>query len=120
MKTWKLVSGILNCVFFVFIAFQSCAATMIESISEEKGTSGGAGLIVAILLLVGGIVSIVTRKARTIPPNLVLMIVYILSGFIARSGASGIYKDLMVWSFWSFICAVPAIILIAQARKPKT
>ena len=29
MKTWKLVSGIISIVLFVFVTFQSCAAGIV-------------------------------------------------------------------------------------------
>ena len=62
MKTWKLVSGILSIILFVFVSFQSCAAGIGNALSENGESSGSAGIIVAIMLLTGGIVSIATRK----------------------------------------------------------
>ena len=62
MKTWKLVSGILSIVLFFMVAFQSCAAGLGNALAENGEVSGSAGIIVAIMLLVGGIVSIVTRN----------------------------------------------------------
>ena len=32
MKTWKLVSGILSMILFIVVAFQSCAAGMVNAI----------------------------------------------------------------------------------------
>ena len=64
MKTWKLVSGILSCILFVVVAFQSCAAGMVNAIEDNGEVSGSAGIIVAILMLTGGIVSIATRKSK--------------------------------------------------------
>ena len=63
MKTWKLVAGILSIVFFFVVMLQSCAAGVVNAIEDNGGTSGSAGLIVGILILVGGIVSIATRKS---------------------------------------------------------
>lgn len=34
MKVWKLVSGILSIVLFVFVTFQSCAAGVANTLSE--------------------------------------------------------------------------------------
>ena len=62
MKTWKLVSGILSIVLFFMVAFQSCAAGISNTLSESGEVSGSAGIIVAIMLLAGGIVSIATRN----------------------------------------------------------
>ena len=62
MKTWKLVSGIISIVLFAFVMFQSCAAGISNSLAENGESGGSAGLIVAIILLAGGIVSIATRN----------------------------------------------------------
>ena len=62
MKTWKLVSGILSIVLCLFVLLQSCAAGTVNALEESGEVSGSAGLIVSIMMLAGGIVSIVTRK----------------------------------------------------------
>ena len=62
MKTWKLVSGILSIILFVFVSFQSCAAGLSNTLQENGEIGGSAGILVAIMLLAGGIVSIATRK----------------------------------------------------------
>ena len=51
----------LNCT-FAFVMFQSCAAGISNSLAENGESGGSAGLIVAIILLAGGIVSIATRN----------------------------------------------------------
>ena len=51
MKTWKLVSGILSIIMFVFVTFQSCAAGISNSIEDNGEVGGSAGIIVAIMLL---------------------------------------------------------------------
>ena len=76
MKTWKLVSGILSIVLFIFVSFQSCAAGMSNALEDNGELSGTAGLLVAILLLTGGIVSIVTRKSNGKGGNIALIILY--------------------------------------------
>ena len=57
MKTWKLVSGIISIVLFVFVMFQSCAAGVANSLEANGESGGSAGLIVAIILLADGFVS---------------------------------------------------------------
>ena len=58
MKTWKLVSGILSIILFVVVTFQSCAAGISNTLQENGEVGGSAGVLVAIMLLAGGIVSI--------------------------------------------------------------
>lgn len=62
--TWKLVSGILSIVLFTFVAFQSCAVGLGNAITNSGESSGSGGIIVAIMMLSGGIVSVATRKSE--------------------------------------------------------
>ena len=58
MKTWKLVSGILCIVLFVVVMFQSCAVGFMNTVEGSEEFSGTAGMIVAFMMLSGGIVSV--------------------------------------------------------------
>ena len=58
MKVWKLVSGILSIILFVFVSFQSCAAGLSNALEANGEASGTAGIMVAVFMLAGGIVSI--------------------------------------------------------------
>ena len=62
MKTAKLVLGIISIVLSLFVMFQSCAAGIVNTMEENGEVGGSAGLIVAVMLLTGGIVSIATRN----------------------------------------------------------
>ncbi len=88
MKIWKLVSGILSIVLFVFVSFQSCAAGLANSLEENGEISGSAGLIVAVLMLVGGIVSIVTMKIWSgwCLINMILAVVALIAGGKNKAG----------------------------------
>jgi uncharacterized membrane protein HdeD (DUF308 family) len=83
MKTWKLVSGILSIILFILVAFQSCAAGMVNTLEDNGGSSGSVGLFVAILLLTGGIVSVATRKSIGKGGNIALVIIF---GLAALTG----------------------------------
>ncbi|MBR1910498.1 MAG: hypothetical protein IJ821_07930, partial [Lachnospiraceae bacterium] len=109
MKVWKLVAGILSIVFFVFVAFQSCAAGVANTLEENGEVSGSAGLIVAIFLLAGGIVSIASRKSTGKGGNIALIIMFGLAALIGFANY-GSYSDLAVWSGWCLINAVVAVI----------
>ena len=115
MKTWKLVSGILSIVLFVIVTFQSCAAGVSNALSENGEVSGSAGVIVAIMMLVGGIVSIATRKGGK-GGNIAIIILYgigALFGFVL----AGSYTDLYIWSVWCLVCAVLAIVAMIKNNK---
>lgn len=76
MKVWKLVSGILSIILFVFVSFQSCAAGVSNALEANGEASGSAGIIVAILMLAGGIVSIATRKSLGKGGNIALIVLF--------------------------------------------
>jgi uncharacterized membrane protein YoaK (UPF0700 family) len=126
MKTWKLVSGILSIIMFVFVTFQSCAAGISNSIEDNGEVGGSAGIIVAIMLLAGGIVSIVnvtvfalalaTRNSKGKGGNIAVIVLFGL-GAIMGFTMAGSYTDLIIWAAWCAICAVLA--LISMIKKPK-
>jgi Ca2+/Na+ antiporter len=115
MKTWKLVSGILSIVMFVFVTFQSCAAGVSNSLEANGEVSGSAGVIVAILLLSGGIVSIVSRRGSK-GGNIALIVLFGLGALFGFTMA-GSYKDLNIWAAWCLICVILAIISLVKGKK---
>lgn len=118
MKTWKLVSGILSIVLFALVAFQSCAAGMSNALEENGELSGSAGIIVAVLLLTGGIVSIATRKSTGKGGNIALIIIFGLAAVIGFA-LHGSYSDLTIWAGWCLINAVLAVVAMVKGGKNK-
>ncbi len=116
MKAWKLVSGVLSIVFFVIVSFQSCAAGMVNTLEDNGEVSGSAGILVAIMLLSGGIVSIATRNAKGNGGNLALVIMFGLAAMIGFANY-GNYADLAIWSGWCLINAVLAVIAMVTKKK---
>ncbi len=118
MKIWKLVSGILNIILFAFVTFQSCAAGLSNALSENGETSGTSGVIVAVMLLAGGIVSIATRKSTKKGGNIALIILYGIAALVGFTTA-GSYSDLQIWAGWCLICLILAIVAIILNGKKK-
>lgn len=118
MKTWKLVSGILSIIFSALVTVQACIVGLSNTLSKNGEVSGGAGIIVAIMLLSGGITSIVVRKG-SIGGNIALFILYGIGALFGFSLA-GNYIDLYLWSGWCLICAMLAIIsIVLQIHRYK-
>ncbi len=118
MKTWKLVSGILSIVLFVAVVLQSCAAGISNTL-EENGESGGSGgIIVAIMMLAGGIVSIATRKNSGKGGNIALIVLFGI-GTITGFALAGSFSDLNIWAGWCLINAVIAVIAMIKGSKSK-
>jgi len=116
MKIWKLVSGILSIVFFVIVVFQSCAAGLANTLSDNGEISGSAGILVSVFLMTGGIVSIVSRNSAGKGASIALIIIFGLAALIGFS-SYGSYSDLAVWSGWCLINAVVAVIALIIPKK---
>lgn len=116
MKVWKLVSGILSIVLFVFVSFQSCAAGLSNSLEANGEASGTAGIMVAVFMLAGGIVSIATRKAQGKGGNIALIILFGIAALVGFTNY-GSYSDLAIWSGWCLINAVLAVIAMITGKK---
>lgn len=116
MKVWKLVSGILSMIFFVLVSLQSCAVGVSNSLAENDEVSGSAGILVAILMLTGGIVSVCTKKSKKKGGNIALIILFGLAAIIGFT-SYGSYSDLVIWSSWCVINAVLAFVSILKNKK---
>ena len=116
MKVWKLVSGILSMILFILVAFQSCAAGLANALSDNGEVSGSAGIIVAILMLSGGIVSVATRKLEKKGGNIALIILFGLAALIGFTNY-GSYSDLAIWSGWCLINAILAVVALVTGKK---
>ena len=116
MKTWKLVSGILSIILSVFVTFQSGMAGLSNALADNNEVSGSAGLLVAILMLAGGIVSIAVRNKVGKGGNIALIVIFGLAAVMGLTNA-GSYSDLIIWSIWCLICAVLALVAILKNRK---
>lgn len=116
MKIWKLVSGILSMILFVLVSFQSCAAGVVNTLEDNGEVSGSAGLLVAIFMLAGGIVSVATRKSEKKGGNIALIILFGLAALIGFTNY-GNYSDLAIWSSWCLINAVLAFVAMITGKK---
>lgn len=116
MKTSKLVIGILSIVLSVFVLFQSCAAGVANSLSENGESSGSAGLLVAICMLVAGIVGIATRNGKS-GGAFTAGGFYVVAGLLGVSMSGTLYKDLLVWGIICFIFAAVFIIGTILSNK---
>lgn len=117
MKTWKLVSGILSIIMFVFVTFQSCAAGISNSIEDNGEVGGSAGIIVAIMLLAGGIVSIATRNSKA---KAEISAVIVLFGLGCNHGIHNGWKLHRPYNLGSLVCNLCSISTYFNDKKAKT
>ena len=78
---------------------------------------GRAGLLVAVCLLSGGIVSIVTRNKEKNGGNIACIILYLLGAFLGLPLAGGGYSDLRIWGAYSCICGIMHLISTMNQKK---
>ncbi|MDD6066321.1 MAG: hypothetical protein PUD04_07125 [Firmicutes bacterium] len=116
MKVWKLVSGILSMILFALVTFQSCAAGVANALEDNGEVSGSAGILVAVLMLAGGIVSVATRKSPKKGGNIALIVLFGLAALIGFTNY-GSYSDLAIWSGWCLINAVLAVVALIINKK---
>lgn len=116
MKIWKLVSGILSIIFFALVAMQSCAVGVANTLKDSGEVSGSAGILVAVLMLAGGIVSIATRGSEKRGSNIALLVLFGLAALLGFSNY-GNYSDLAIWSGWCLINAVLAVVALVFGSK---
>lgn len=115
LSTWKLVSGILSMVLFLVVAFQSCAAGAYNALADNGESSGSGGIVVAILMLSGGIVSVATRKSEGNGGNVALIVLFGLASLVGFALA-GSFTDLNVWAFWCLVNVILAIIAMVKNK----
>ena len=115
MKVWKLVSGILSIILFVVISLQSCAVGIGNTLEDNGEIGGSAGILVAILMLAGGIVSIATRKGGK-GGNIALIVLFGLAALVGFALA-GSYADLKIWPAWCTINAVLALVALVTGKN---
>ncbi len=118
MKTAKLVTGILCMVLTILVLFQSCAAGISNTLTENGEVSGSAGMLLAALMLAGGIVEVATRNALGKGGSIAAAILFFLAAILGFANA-GSYSDLNIWSAWCLILGVLNVVSIFTAKKDK-
>ena len=118
MKTAKLVTGILCMVLTVLVLFQSCAAGISNTLAENGEVSGSAGILLAILMLAGGIVEVATRNAAGKGGSIAASVLFLLAAILGFANA-GSYADLNIWSAWCLILGALNVVSIFATKKDK-
>ncbi|MDD2371541.1 MAG: zinc-ribbon domain-containing protein [Firmicutes bacterium] len=103
--TWakgKLAIGIISMFLFIIISFQSCAAGLSNTLSENGSSSGMSGFMMAVFMFVAGIVGILTRNSNHKGGTIATIILYWI-GALAAVGTGSTFGDLPIWGMISFI-----------------
>lgn len=122
MKVWKLVSGILSIIFSGWVMLGSGVAGFLNDLDGSKADSAtavAAGFFVSILMLAGGIVSIVVRNKIDERSNGALAVIFGIAALIGVTGGGESFA-LGFGIVWCLACAVNAVVCIFQNRKNKS
>lgn len=111
----RLIIGILSLCMSFIILLQSCSVGLLNSLSNSKEIDGFAGAFLAFMWFVGGIVAIVTRNSRSRTVTMLPVAFYWLGALLSTT--AGIYRDLKIWGFVSFVFGV--IFLLAGLKTKK-
>ncbi len=114
--TGRLVIGIISMVLFLIISLQSCAAGLSNALQSNGEISGSFGFLTAMVMLVGGIIGVVSRKSTKKAAPITACAFYWFGFFLSRIG-SGSYSDLRVWGIIAF--AFGCVYLFSVLRNKK-
>jgi len=107
VKVWKILSGIISCMVAIVAAIQAFTMDIIHILSEYADPCGIFGIILAVLLLAGGIISITTCKAEGSGGNVALILIF-TTAFVIGLFKMTDYPDLIIWAWWGFVCVIVA------------
>lgn len=91
-------------------------AGLVNAIEENGEASGSGGIIVAVMMLSGGIVSIATRKSKGKGGNIALVVLFGI-GALAGFTLAGNFADLNIWAAWCLINAVLAVVSMVKNKN---
>lgn len=109
----KKVIGIISIVLFVLVSFQSCAAGIGNALEKSKVSSGSAGFLLAVCMLIAGIIAIISKTSKGM--TITSIVFYAIGGLVGICNI-GIFKDLQIWSILSFIFAALLIFHIVKYK----
>lgn len=114
MKTAKLVIGIISIALFFLVGLQSCAAGLSNTLADTGEISGTAGVMVAFVFLVAGIVAVAARRSKGAS---IFCAVFYLLAFLIGISNYGSYADLQIWSYLCSIFGVLFVIFAVRTKK---
>lgn len=116
LATGRLVTGIISIVLFALISFQSCAAGLSNTLEQNNATSGTAGLLLAFVYLIAGIIGTATRNSASAGGPAACCVFYFI-GAALTIGTGSSFGDLPVWGF--IACAFGIVYVIAAVKTKK-
>ncbi len=115
-KTFRLIIGIISVILFLLITLQSCAAGLGNILSANGEASGSAGFILALMMMIGGIVTICMRKKESVPAFIVPFVFYTVGALLGAANV-GSYADLAIWSVLAAVFGALHLLFLFLCRE---
>jgi uncharacterized membrane protein YoaK (UPF0700 family) len=110
----KKVIGIFSIVLFIVVEFQSCAAGLGNALSKSNESSGSAGFILGVFMLIAGILTLVSKRSKGI--LITSIVLYILGALIGFANV-GHFKDLSIWAGLNLIFGALLIFHLVKNKE---
>ena len=115
-STGRLITGIIAIVLSVLVLLQSCTVAGLGAmVDESAATSGFAGVLVALMMLAGGIVDIATRGAQGKAGSIASIVLYGLAALMAVIFAAD-FSDLSIWAGVCLIFAIVDVVVMVRRK----
>ncbi len=115
-STGRLIMGIIAIVVSVLVLLQSCTVAGLGAmVDESAATSGFAGVLVALMMLAGGIVDIATRGVKGKAGSISSIVLYGLAALMAVVFAAD-FSDLSIWAVVCLIFTVVDIVIMVRRK----
>ncbi len=105
---------IISLFLTLIVGLQSCAIAAGGGMSQNQSVAGAgaAGVLVALLFVLGGAFAMGLPRAS--------MVMFVLAGVIALAvGASGVFPDLTIWGVVALVLAVMAYFGYRELKRIK-
>lgn len=117
MKGWRRISGILSIALGAAMAMQAYEANIFTALQVigPEGLKGkfAAGVLVAALLVLGGLVSLFSGKCGN-GSSFVLIILFGLGAILSFASQGVSYTNLTISGIWCLICFILAIVCLSR------
>lgn len=114
ISTMKLTLGLVSIAVFIVVSFRSLTLGLATTTYTDEIYNG---FICAALMLVGGLISISTKKSKSITGTIVIMIFYIISFSVTIGTGKTTYSDLPLWGLLALAFAIVNFIMIFLKKK---
>lgn len=116
MKTWRKISGVVSIIFFLSALNLAGSVRFAEKILNMNDSLSSTFKFMAVMLLIGGIFSLVLSKSEENLSSMIIAVVYAAAAIVGFIKAD-INMNLYALAGWCGICATVAIAVLIRDIK---